>query len=100
MCVGHSHLQLGEYFLNVAVTALCYVHVLFIRSALKDRLRGIGEVLAEGKEISHCFDLHLLALFRPDFTCVLFPSRYHLLKKGESTENQIFVATKKQLQSI
>ena len=82
VCVSVSewppYLQLGKYFLDVAVAALCDVHVLLKRPALEHRLGGVGEVLVEGKVRSHSLHLHFLGLFRPDFAHVLFPARYHL----------------------
>lgn len=73
-----SYFQLGEYFLDVAVAALCYVHVLLVCPSLEHGLRGVGEVLVEGERLSHDIDLHCLALFRPDFAHELLPSRDHL----------------------
>lgn len=80
VCVSEwpSYLQLGEDFLDVAVAALCYVHVFFITLSLEHRLGSIWEVLVEGKVCSYSLHPHILALFRPDLAHVLLPSRYHL----------------------
>lgn len=78
VCVWHSYLQLGEYFLDVAEAALRDVHVLFVRPSLEDGLGGVREVLVEGEVCSHGLHFDFLALFRPDFTHVLFPARYDL----------------------
>lgn len=88
VCVWHSYLQLGEYFLDVAEAALRDVHVLFVRPSLEDGLGGVREVLVEGEVCSHGLHFDSLALFRPDFTHVLFPARYDLQCGDERADSQ------------
>ena len=54
------YLKLCKDFSDMPEASLCYIHVLFIRLSVEQRLRGVVEKLSKGKQLLYLFHSSIL----------------------------------------